>query len=112
MAEQRPSGRHVDIHRLIVMPSVWGSAVRLHRREMSSFLRNIRCSRPQHLQTMSGNHSPHFDRSEPLYNILEEDLTEIDDALGPMRSPDVVETPVVDGREVALSLWRVPWSHP
>ena len=53
-----------------------------------------------------------FDRSEPLYNILEEDLTEIDDALGPMRSPDVVETHVVDGHEVALSLWRVPWSHP
>ena len=53
-----------------------------------------------------------IDRSEPLYNILEEDLTEIDDALGPMRSPDVVETHVVDGHEVALSLWRVPWSHP
>ena len=32
-----------------------------------------------------------FDRSEPLCNILEEDLTEIDDALGPMRSPDVME---------------------
>ena len=53
-----------------------------------------------------------FDRSEPLCNILEEDLTENDDALGPMRSPDVVETHVVDGHEVALSLWRVPWSHP
>ena len=30
----------------------------------------------------SGRPAPHFDRSEPLYNILEEDLTEIDDALG------------------------------
>ena len=58
------------------------SAVRPHRREMSSFLRNIRCSRPQHLQTMSGNHSPHLIGRSRLYNIL-----------------DVVETLVVDGRE-------------
>ena len=68
-----------------------GSVVRPHRRE------NELVSEDHPLLTTSAPSDDEweslsaFDRSEPLCNILEKKLTEIDDALGPMRSPDVVE---------------------